>query len=154
MNFSTKLLHDNDNLTEIISRLSKVKRTGDGKYIACCPVHNDKSPSLGVTKKPDNVILLHCFGCGAGGVDICNALGIDPSNLFPPTDNPKYEKRKSHSGFSAWLLLNALRVDLVRLLIISGDLKKANSLPDDDRQFISEVILRLNDSLSYLEGAR
>lgn len=153
MNFNT-IKNDGDNLTEIISRLSKVKKTGDGKYIACCPVHSDKHPSLGVTQKPGGVILIRCFGCGATGVDICNALGIDPANLFPPTDNPKYEKRKSHSGFSAWLLLNALRVDLVRLLVVANDLKLIEALSSDDRDFIAEVILRLSDGLSYLEGAK
>lgn len=153
MNFSTKLPHINDNLTEIISRLSKVKRTGDGKYIARCLVHDDKSPSLGITQKPDGVILIRCFGCGATGVDVCNALGIDPANLFPPNDDPKYQKQ-NRSGFSAWQLLHALRADLVRLLIIANDLKAIEALPSDDRDFIAEVILRLNDGLPYLEGAK
>ena len=153
MNFSTKLLHINDNLTDIISRLSKVKRTGNGKYVACCPVHADKTPSLGVTQKTDGVILIHCLGCGAGGIEICEALNLDPSTLFPPSDNPRYQKAV-RSGFSAWQLLHALRTDLIRLLIIANDLKKIGALSDDDRQFISEVILRLNDGISYMEGYR
>ena len=153
MNFNTKLQHDSSNLNAIISRLPKAKRIAPGKYIACCVVHEDRSPSLAVTQKPDGVILLHCHGCGAGGVDICNALGIDPSTLFPPTDNPRYEKR-NRSGFSAWQMLNVLRTDLIRLLIIANDLKKLNALPNDDRQFVSEIVLRLNDGLSYLEGVK
>ena len=63
-------------------------------------------------------------------------------------------KKKKRSGFSAWQLLHALRADLIRLLIISNDLKKIGALSDDDRQFVSEIILRLNDGLSYLEGTR
>lgn len=153
MHFITKSNHFNDNMTEIISRLSKVKQTGNGKFIACCPVHSDSSPSLGITEKPDGVILLHCFGCGAGGVDICEALNLDPSTLFPPTNDLRYEKKK-RSGFSAWQLLHVLHVDLIRLLIIATDLKKTGALSTDDGQFISEVVLRLNDGLSYLEGAR
>lgn len=153
MNYSKISQHDSGNLHEIISRLSKVRRTGDGRYVACCPVHSDKSPSLAVTQKPDGIVLAHCFGCGAGGVDICNALGIDPATLFPPSDNPRYQKQ-SRSGFSAWQMLHSLRDDLVRLLIIANDLKKIDALPPDDRDFIAEVILRLYDGLSYLEGAR
>jgi hypothetical protein len=80
MNY-TSSQHDNGNLHEIISRLSKVRRVGEGRYVACCAVHQDRTPSLAVTQKPDGVILLHCHGCGAGGVDICNALGIDPASL-------------------------------------------------------------------------
>ncbi|MER0216062.1 MAG: hypothetical protein DU481_07675 [Nitrosomonas sp.] len=152
MNFNT-LQHDSSNLHQIISRLSKVKRTGEGRYIACCVVHQDRTPSLAVTQKPDGIILVHCFGCGAGGVDICNALGIDPASLFPPTDNPKYEKL-SRSGFSAWQLLNVLHADLIRILVIANNLKKLNALSSDDRDFIAEIILRLNDGLTYLEGAK
>jgi hypothetical protein len=153
MDLNTKSQHDSGNLHETISRLSKVRRIGEGRYIGCCPIHNDRSPSLAVTQKPDGIILAHCFGCGAGGVDICNALGIDPATLFPANDNSKYEKR-SRSGFSAWQMLNVLRDDLVRLLIIANDLKKIDALPPDDRDFIAEVILRLYDGLSYLEGSK
>ena len=153
MNISIKSQHDSGNLHEIISRLNKVRRIGEGRYVACCAVHPDKNPSLTVTQKPDGIILIHCHGCGAGGVDICNALGIDPANLFPPSDNPKYQKQ-TRNGFSSWQLLNALRTDLIRLLVIANDLKKLNVLSVDDRDFIAEIILRLNDGLSYLNGAR
>ncbi|SDX18279.1 CHC2 zinc finger [Nitrosomonas oligotropha] len=98
MNLNTKLQHDGGSLHEIIGRLTKARRIGEGRYVACCPVHQDRTPSLAVTQKTDGIILVHCFGCNAGGVDICNALGIDPSTLFPPTDNPKYEKQ-SRGGF-------------------------------------------------------
>lgn len=152
-NVTAKYKLFNENLHEVIGRLSKVRRIGEGRYVACCPVHSDKSPSLSVTQKTDGIILAHCFGCGAGGVDICNALGIDPASLFPPTDNPKYEKR-NRNGFSAWQLLNVLRTDLIRLLVVANDLKKLNALSSDDRDFIAEIILRLNDGLTYLEGAR
>lgn len=153
VNSSMKSMHINDNLNAILSGLVKVKQTGNGKYIACCPVHSDKSPSLGITEKSDGIILMRCFGCGAGALEVCNSLGIDPANLFPPTDNVRYEK-KVRGGFSAWQLLNVLRTDLIRLLVIANDLKKLNALPNDDRDFIAEIILRLNDGLSYLEGNR
>lgn len=152
MDFNT-LQHNSSNLHEIISILSKFRRIGEGRYVACCAVHQDRTPSLTVTQKPDGIILVHCFGCGVGGVDICNALGINPSTLFPPTDNPKYEKR-NRGGFSAWQLLHALQGDLIRLLVVANDLKKLNALSSDDRDFVAEVILRLNDGLSYLEGTR
>jgi DNA primase len=33
-------------------------------YMACCPFHEDKTPSLSVDGVPDH---FHCFGCGASG---------------------------------------------------------------------------------------
>ena len=135
VNYTALSRHNNDNLTDITSILLKIKRTGDGRFVACCPVHNDSSPSLAITQKSDGIILMHCFGCGAGGVEICEALGIDPASLFPPNDNPRYQKQ-SKDGFSAWHLLNAMQDNLIRLLIISNELKKADVLSNDDREFI------------------
>lgn len=72
-------------LSEILQRLQKVKQHGD-QYYACCPVHDDKSPSMGITEKEDKV-LIHCFGCGAGGPEVMEALGLPVSTLF------KHKKR-------------------------------------------------------------
>lgn len=99
------------------------------------------------------MILINCFGCGASGLDVCQTLGVDPANLFPPSDNPKYEKQY-RSGFSAWQVLHALKSDLIRLLIISNDLKKAEVITTDDRDFISEVILRINSAIQYMDGVK
>lgn len=150
---SMKSMHINDNFNAILNGLGKVKKTGEGRYVAQCMFHEDKTPSVALTQKPDGVIMIHCFGCGANGLDFCNALGIDPANLFPPSDNPKYQKQ-TRNGFSSWQLLNALRADLTRLLIIANDLKKLDALSSDDRDFVAEVILRINSGLAYLEGVK
>jgi hypothetical protein len=139
--------------SDILTHLQKVKRLGDGRYIALCPCHNDRNPSLGVTLKPDGKWLIRCFSCGAKGIDVCNTLGIDPISLYPSNNNPRYEKQK-RSGFSALQLMNAMEADLVRLLIIANDLNAIDALSDDDREFVSEVVIRINDGLQYLEGKK
>lgn len=141
-----------DSLQSLLNRLHKVKKTGNGQYIACCPAHDDKSPSLAVRQLDDGKILLRCFsGCDANA--IVSAVDLSLSDLFPPSDNFGYAKQK-RSGFSAWQLIHVSRNDLVRLLIIANDLHKIEALPDDDRSFIHEVIMRLNDGIHYLEGTR
>jgi len=66
----------------LLSRLDKVKRTGDGKYLACCPSHADDDPSLAITDLPDGRILVHCFaGCSPGS--IMESLDLSLSDLFP-----------------------------------------------------------------------
>lgn len=43
--------------------LDNSRRTGTDKYVACCPAHDDNSPSLAIKQDGDNV-LVHCFsGC-------------------------------------------------------------------------------------------
>lgn len=140
-------------LSEVTSRLKGVVKRHNGGLLAFCPSHDDrKSRSLAINLGCENQVLMKYFaGCSVH--EITSAIGLNLSDLFPPTDNLRYEKKK-RSGFSAWQLLHALRADLVRLLIIANDLKSIEVLSSDDRDFIAEVILRLNDGLSYLDGAK
>src|SRR5260370_42184934 len=50
-------------IVEIIGARVPLKKSGR-EFKACCPVHNEKSPSFWV--RPDKQFY-HCFGCGAHG---------------------------------------------------------------------------------------
>lgn len=67
-------------LDKILDKLSKVRTTSEG-YMASCPCHLDKTPSLSITCK-DNKILLHCFSSGCKIEDIVQELGLEISDLF------------------------------------------------------------------------
>jgi CheY-like chemotaxis protein len=82
-------------LEDILNHLDKVKKTPSG-YIACCPVHDDKNPSMSVTEK-DGVVLMHCFSCGANGLDVANSLQISPSALFTDVMMPVTMTRRLKS---------------------------------------------------------
>jgi hypothetical protein len=67
------------NAQDVLDRLEKV--TGSkGKWIACCPAHQDKSPSLAVTETDDRV-LVHCFS-GCDTQDVTAAIGLNVADLF------------------------------------------------------------------------
>jgi len=51
------------NLSDVIGRRVKVTRAGR-EFKACCPFHNEKSPSFTIN---DDKQFYHCFGCGAHG---------------------------------------------------------------------------------------
>jgi len=57
------------------------RRNGKG-YIARCPAHKDKKPSLSICEGDDGKILMRCHaGCTFN--EICSALGITAQDLFP-----------------------------------------------------------------------
>ncbi|MBJ7449297.1 MAG: DNA primase [Parachlamydiales bacterium] len=60
---SLELLRRRVDLTEVISSHIELKRMGSS-YKACCPFHEEKSPSFVVQKGDSHY---HCFGCGAHG---------------------------------------------------------------------------------------
>lgn len=77
------------NADAILAKLQKVTRKGNG-WMACCPAHEDKSPSLSVSMGKDG-ILLKCFaGCAFG--DIADALGLTPADLFYEKKTPEFRK--------------------------------------------------------------
>ena len=61
-------LLDRVDIVEVIDRRVKLRKTGKN-FSACCPFHDEKTPSFSVN--PDKQFF-YCFGCGAGG----NALGF------------------------------------------------------------------------------
>jgi len=50
-------------------------------YIACCPAHDDKTPSLKITQADDGRILIRCFA-GCEPQVILGMLGYTMSDLF------------------------------------------------------------------------
>ena len=69
-------------IDQILSRLDRVKQTGPDRWLALCPVHDDRRPSLSIREADDGKVLLKCWtGCGAA--EIVNALGLSLADLFP-----------------------------------------------------------------------
>lgn len=59
---------DRIDLVDVVGRHVKLKKSGK-TYTACCPFHNEKSPSFHVDRQKG---FYHCFGCQAHG----NAIGF------------------------------------------------------------------------------
>jgi CHC2 zinc finger len=72
-------------LENLLSHLDKVKRTGKDSYLACCPAHADKSPSLTVREASDGRILIHCFA-GCDTESVLSSIGMTFDDLFPERD--------------------------------------------------------------------
>ncbi len=69
-----------------------MKKLAGGEYIALCPAHDDKNPSL-TLKQDGNKILLHCqAGCSPEAVT--EKLGITTADLFPDKPEAKSEPKK------------------------------------------------------------
>ena len=74
-------------IDNLLTRLSGIKESGDG-WVACCPVHEDKNPSLSIKTGEEGCILLKCHA-GCQVEQIVNAIDLKMSDLFPPRTNTK-----------------------------------------------------------------
>jgi len=134
------------NIDIFLTALDRVKKTGFNKWIACCPVHNDKTPSLAIRLVEGDRLLFHCFGCGANGIEICKSLNINPEELFPPRlENHKRER----VPFPAEQILSALVHEVGIVTAASHAIANGEKLNANDVRRIETARERLTEGLNY-----
>lgn len=101
-------------IDQVLSRLDKVKANGAGKWLACCPAHNDKSPSLSIKEADDGKVLLHCWvGCTA--MDITAAIGLELKDLFPADGRLHVRRGPSRAAQQFEAVIISVAVEQIRL---------------------------------------
>jgi hypothetical protein len=97
-----------------LARLDAVRQRGAGRWVARCPAHDDRAPSLSVAEAASGTILIKCFA-GCASIDVLAAIGlsfrdISPDRPWPkrrrsagPTPMPVPEEvREDRTGVSLW----------------------------------------------------
>lgn len=93
-------------IVDIIDARVKLKKKGKN-YSACCPFHNEKTPSFSVSQEKQ---FYHCFGCGAHGNAIDFMMEyerldfvetIDELAGYLGLDVPREARPNSNSGHQA-----------------------------------------------------
>ena len=85
---------------KLLQLLKKVRQVKPQSWVACCPAHDDRTPSLSVTLGR-KAILFHCFA-GCPNEDVIAALdrqGVRSRDLFNGADARSIE-RQSHGDLS------------------------------------------------------
>jgi hypothetical protein len=138
-------------IDSLITRLNGVKKTGAGRYIAKCPAHSDKSPSLAITQA-DQKILIHCFaGCAVN--DVLAAVGMDLSDLFPDK-----AKASSYSGkparFNAYDVLKCLKTEAGIISLAASDCVKHGVFSEVDALRVEISRVRIYDAIELVWGQK
>lgn len=133
-------------IQSFLTYFEKTKEVGFNRWIALCPVHGDKNPSLSI-KLVEDRILVHCFaGCSAE--EVTKAVGLSVKDLFlnssPKKKNKKIEIQKT---------IEELRNTLLRQLatILRGtDNILFYATPENFNQSPFAELLNKRDYLNYL----
>jgi hypothetical protein len=130
-------------IVDLLSHLRKVKSVGDGKFVACCPAHDDHSPSLSIKLSSEGVILLKCWaGCEVSS--IVEAVGMSMSDLFPSTSSggtakpDRVDYRK---------ILGLLRHEIYVVSIFSSSLQAGEQLSTDDFAVLARAVDNIQKTL-------
>lgn len=141
-------------IDELLTRLQKVKKAGPNKWNALCPAHEDRSPSLAI-KDSDGTILVHCFA-GCSTEDVCGAIGVELTDLFPPSDKRDWIGQDRPVKFGGGLKFSAL--DALRcmagegsvVLLLACDVAEGKVLASDELDRLVTACGRLTAALEYL----
>jgi hypothetical protein len=135
-------------ITELLKRLTNVKKKKENEWLACCPVHPDKNPSMGIKLTDDGKILCRCFGCGASGVEIIQAVGMDVTDLFPPKEKTTY-KHHTREYFNPATVLSSLAYEAAVLERAAFCFTHGEEFTDKDRERIDLASQRISDAKTY-----
>lgn len=146
--------YDADYITrpvEIILRLlKKVKKVGDSKWLACCPAHQDKSPSLSIKELTGNEVLIHCFA-GCETKHVMQSIGLQLRDLFPRHPDYQYTQHKAHR-FTALELLHLAHYESLITLIAANSLSQNIPLSAPDLQRLGVAVKTLEAALREVEN--
>lgn len=132
----------------LLSTLDGVKRTGQGRYIAKCPAHNDRSPSLAIKETDDGKVLLHCFaGCSAN--EVVYAVGMSLEDLFPESTKISKGERKP---FNPYDILECLNNESLIIALSAVDIVAGRTISETDSNRISLAHERINTALNIARG--
>ncbi len=70
-----------ERLLERLDKVKPVRGKHPQNWVACCPSHDDKTPSLAVSETADGQVLINCWA-GCTWKQIAEAAGVDQNELF------------------------------------------------------------------------
>lgn len=113
----------------LLVRLDGVRRTGTGRWIARCPAHDDKSPSLSIRGADDRVLLKCWAGCGAS--EIVGAVGLRLADLFeqPLQSDGPIPARSRWDRRDAW---RCLWHEALIAALVASDAARGQPLSQED----------------------
>jgi CHC2 zinc finger len=134
---------------KFVQRLSKVKGR-NGSWTACCPAHEDKSPSLSIRETEDGRVLVHCFG-GCEVNEVLGAVGMDISDLFPERQD-RFDGKTSRPVKPAFYASDLLRIasfECLVVMIAAYDMRRGKKLSESDMDRLQVAQQRIEEVVQY-----
>lgn len=86
----------------ILKHFTFINRIGDGRFMALCPAHRDKNPSLSISQGSNGRTVLNCLA-GCKTEDVLKAVGLEMKDLFPNDQTEKIKDVKTGCTFQTYI---------------------------------------------------
>ena len=137
----------------VISRLDGVRETAPGKYLARCPAHDDRSPSLAISEGDDGRVLIHDFA-GCQTEDVLSAIGLTFSDVMPERIGQDHVYKPVRNRISAKDALSTLDHESIVVEIIGADFLEHKEIDDETWDRLGAAVQRINTTRAMCAPAR
>jgi hypothetical protein len=115
-------------LDRLSDTLPAFRRTGQGKGMAKCPAHKDRTRSLSVREFESGAVGLHCFA-GCSVEQVLAAAGLAFEDLYPPRAVPPGGGMAAEARpYSAAQLLRAFTAEMQLVWVLLADIAAGRDL--------------------------
>ena len=130
---------------KVLCCLEKVRKTGQGQYLACCPAHADKSPSLAIREIDDGRTLIHCFS-GCSTLEILSAIGMTFADLMPEPIGIHIKREKR--PFAVADALRCIAFEALVVMCAAKYLSNGKPLPKSELERLMKSVERIQAGLT------
>lgn len=133
-----------DKVYNLLGKLQRVKESGRDSWQACCPAHDDKSPSLKIDVKNDKILIKCWTGCSTQ--EILNAVGMDFEDIFP--DKPMYHRSSGQKPMlSSADALRVIKYEAAIIMMYGQDLRAGKTPSEEDHNRFVTAVQRVGDAM-------
>jgi hypothetical protein len=113
----------------LLDRLEGVRATGSSKWIARCPAHEDRSPSLAIREGDGGTTLIHCFA-GCPTAEVLDAIGLSLTDLFPA--RVSHHVQRQRRAFDAAQVLRCVADEVQIAACVAADVINHKPISTED----------------------
>jgi hypothetical protein len=138
---------------KLLDRLERVKQTGPDRWIAACPAHEDRRPSLSIREVNSGVLIYDFGGCETG--DILGALGLTLSDLFDKPlagTGPAGGFSPSRSRIPARDLLEIVSAEISVVCLVTADFLEKKVISETDWTRLAQASNRIHRAWDHING--
>lgn len=130
----------------LLDALRKVRVTGTNEWVACCPAHDDRTPSLAIKDVGDGRILVHCYA-NCAVEDVLGSIGMTLSDLMP---DRAIDHRIKRIPFNARTVLEANAFSALIVAIAASDMAQGKTLTPEEKTTLWQISGELTEAVSYV----
>ena len=130
----------------LLELLEGVRETAPGRYIARCPAHEDRSPSLAIKDGEDGRVLIHCFA-GCETENVLSAIGLTFSDVMPERIGVEHFYKPLRNRFDARQALQCIWHEALVVSVLAEDLANGKSLTDENQERLTLATSRISGAM-------